>query len=42
MRGLGVTRFLESGPGKVLTNIVRRTLDGVEAKTLDSPEAARA
>jgi [acyl-carrier-protein] S-malonyltransferase len=42
IRGLGVTRFLEAGPGKVLTNIVRRTLDGVEAKTLDAPEAAHA
>jgi [acyl-carrier-protein] S-malonyltransferase len=42
IRGLGATRFLEAGPGKVLTNIVRRTLEGVEAATLDAPEAARA
>jgi [acyl-carrier-protein] S-malonyltransferase len=36
IRELGVTRFLEAGPGKVLTNIVRRTLNGVEARTLDA------
>jgi [acyl-carrier-protein] S-malonyltransferase len=42
IRGLGVTRFVETGPGKVLTNIVRRTLEGVEALTLDSKEPARA
>jgi [acyl-carrier-protein] S-malonyltransferase len=36
IRGLGVSRFLEAGPGKVLTNIVRRTLEGVEARTLDA------
>jgi [acyl-carrier-protein] S-malonyltransferase len=42
IRGLGVTRFIEAGPGKVLTNIVRRTLEGVEARTLDSKELARA
>jgi [acyl-carrier-protein] S-malonyltransferase len=35
MRGLqarGATHFIETGPGKVLTGLVRRTLDGVEAE----------
>jgi [acyl-carrier-protein] S-malonyltransferase len=40
LRRAGAERFVEAGPGKVLTNLVRRTLDGVEAKTLD-PEMAR-
>jgi malonyl CoA-acyl carrier protein transacylase len=42
IRGLGVTTFLEAGPGRVLTNIVRGMLEGVEAATLDAPEPARA
>ena len=36
----GVRRFLEAGPGNVLTGLVRRTLDGVEAGPVTSPEAA--
>jgi [acyl-carrier-protein] S-malonyltransferase len=40
LRDRGATRFVETGPGRVLTGLVRRTLDGVEA---ESPlEAARA
>ncbi len=39
LRRAGAERFVEAGPGKVLTNLVRRSLDGVEAKTLD-PEMA--
>jgi malonyl CoA-acyl carrier protein transacylase len=38
----GVRSFLETGPGKVLTNLVRRTLDGVEARSvapMDGPDA---
>lgn len=34
----GVERFVEVGPGRVLTGLVRRTLDGAQAETLDSPE----
>lgn len=34
----GVSCFLETGPGKALTGMVRRTLDGVTAKVLEAPE----
>jgi [acyl-carrier-protein] S-malonyltransferase len=37
---LGVTRYLDVGPGKVLAGLVRRTLDGVEIETLASRESA--
>jgi [acyl-carrier-protein] S-malonyltransferase len=39
---LGIRRFREVGPGEVLTKLVRRTLEGVEASSLDIPEAAHA
>jgi [acyl-carrier-protein] S-malonyltransferase len=40
LRARGVTRMVETGPGKVLTGLVRRSLDDVEA---EAPlEAARA
>jgi [acyl-carrier-protein] S-malonyltransferase len=35
----GARRFVETGPGRVLTNLVRKSLDGVEA---DAPLAAEA
>lgn len=34
----GVTRFVELGPAKVLSALVRRTVEGVESVTLEKPE----
>lgn len=42
MRAAGAREFLEVGPGDVLTGLVRRILDGAEAHSLATPEAARA
>jgi [acyl-carrier-protein] S-malonyltransferase len=42
LRELGVTRYLDVGPGKVLAGLVRRTLDDVEIETLASREQALA
>jgi [acyl-carrier-protein] S-malonyltransferase len=41
LRDRGATHFVETGPGKVLTGLVRRSLDGVEAEA-PSLEAAHA
>jgi [acyl-carrier-protein] S-malonyltransferase len=35
LRAHGVTTFIEVGPGRVLTGLVKRTLDGVEATTAE-------
>jgi malonyl CoA-acyl carrier protein transacylase len=40
LSGFGATRFLEVGPGSVLTGLVRKTLGDVEATTVE--EVARA
>jgi malonyl CoA-acyl carrier protein transacylase len=42
MRAAGAGTFLETGPGDVLTGLVRRTLDDVEARSLAEPEAVAA
>jgi [acyl-carrier-protein] S-malonyltransferase len=42
LRELGVTRFVETGPGHVLTNLVRKSLEDVEAEAPLEMEAARA
>ncbi len=34
----GVTRFVEAGPGKVLTKLVTRNLPGATALTVDVPD----
>jgi malonyl CoA-acyl carrier protein transacylase len=38
----GVDRFVETGPGKVLTGLVRHSLSGVEAESPVRLEAAHA
>jgi [acyl-carrier-protein] S-malonyltransferase len=42
LQELGVTRYVETGPGRVLTNLVRKSLDGVEAEAPLAMEAASA
>jgi malonyl CoA-acyl carrier protein transacylase len=39
---LGATHYVETGPGRVLTNLVRKSLDGVEAEAPLALEAANA
>ena len=38
----GVTRFVDTGPGRVLANLVRKSLEGVEADAPLAMEAANA
>jgi [acyl-carrier-protein] S-malonyltransferase len=40
LRELGVTRYVDVGPGKVLAGLVRRTIDDAETETLASRESA--
>jgi len=42
LHGLGARRFVEVGPGSVLTGLVRKTLDDVEAVAAVEGEPARA
>ena len=42
LHAMGIARFVETGPGKVLAGLVGRTLDGVEIQTVETLEAARA
>jgi malonyl CoA-acyl carrier protein transacylase len=42
LRADGARSFLETGPGGVLTGLVRRTLDDVEARSLAEPEVVPA
>jgi [acyl-carrier-protein] S-malonyltransferase len=42
LQELGATHFVETGPGRVLTNLVRKSLDGVEAEAPLAMEAANA
>jgi [acyl-carrier-protein] S-malonyltransferase len=42
LRDLGATHYVETGPGRVLTNLVRKSLDGVEAEAPLAMEAAGA
>jgi [acyl-carrier-protein] S-malonyltransferase len=42
LRERGATHFVETGPGRVLTGLVRKTLDGVEAEAPLTLEAAGA
>ncbi len=42
MHADGARTFLETGPGDVLTGLVRRTLDDVEVRSLAEPETVNA
>lgn len=42
LRAQGIERFVETGPGKVLTGLVKRTVPDAEALTAEQLEAVRA
>src|SRR5262245_9116371 len=42
LEGLGVTRYVDVGPGKVLAGLVRRTVEGAETETVSGREFALA
>src|SRR5918992_996553 len=42
LQDLGATRYVETGPGRVLTNLVRKSLEGAEAEAPLAMEAAGA
>jgi [acyl-carrier-protein] S-malonyltransferase len=41
LHAAGARRYLETGPGRTLSGLVRRSLDGVEVETAELPVAAR-
>lgn len=40
MHGAGINEFWELGPGKTLSGMITRTVDGVSCRNVDSPESA--
>ena len=40
MQDAGIDTFIEVGPGHTLTGLVKRTLEGVDAVCVETPEAA--
>ena len=42
LHAMGATRFVETGPGKVLSRLARRTLEGIEASAPVAGEMANA
>ncbi len=42
MQDEGVTSFIESGPGKVLGGMIKRTVKGVNVSCIDSPDSLKA
>jgi malonyl CoA-acyl carrier protein transacylase len=42
LKAVGVVRIVETGPGRVLAGLVRRSLDGVEVETAETLEVAGA
>jgi malonyl CoA-acyl carrier protein transacylase len=42
LQDLGATRYVETGPGRLLTNLVRKSLEGAEAEAPLAMEAAGA
>ena len=42
MIGMGVNRFIEIGPGKVLSGLVKRISDKVSSKSINTVEDIKA
>ena len=41
MSSSGITKFIEIGPGKVLTGLVRQSIDGAEYGNIENTESLR-
>ena len=39
---MGIDKFIELGPGKVLTGLVKKTLDGVTALNIENTDTLEA